>query len=94
MVSPTNPFVLGCGAHVVPGEGWALRGLDVASLAGFMEDESVEGGGGGAVMVVVGAGVCVDVAVVVEVEGEFLGVGGVDGRCCDEVMAVDQDECL
>ena len=34
------------------------------------------------------------IAVVVEVEGEFLGVGGVDSRCCDEVMAVDQDECL
>ena len=28
-------FILSCGTHVVPGEGWALCRLDAASLAGF-----------------------------------------------------------
>ena len=34
------------------------------------------------------------IAVVVEVEGEALGVGDVDSRCGDEVGAVDNDEGL
>ncbi len=47
-------------------------------------------------LVAVRVGACVYIVVVhcSCIEGEFWGVGSVDSRCCDEVMAVDQDECL
>jgi hypothetical protein len=64
-------FVLGCWAGVVPGKWKPLGALDAALLGSFAEDEGVEGGGCGVGHLTIRVGVHVNVAVIVEEEGEL-----------------------